>query len=37
MRLSGVTKDTKDPSGGTIDRDKDGNLTGVMKRAGRRI
>ncbi len=31
MRLSGVTKDTKDPSGGTIDRDKDGNPTGVMK------
>ena len=31
MKLSGVTKDTKDPAGGTIDRDKDGNPTGVMK------
>ncbi len=31
MQLSGVTKDTKDPPGGTIDRDKDGNPTGVMK------
>jgi predicted amidohydrolase YtcJ len=31
MKLSGVTKDTKDPAGGTIDRDKDGVPTGVMK------
>ena len=31
LKLSGVTKDTKDPPGGTIDRDKDGNPTGVMK------
>jgi predicted amidohydrolase YtcJ len=31
LRLSGVTKDTPDPTGGTIDRDKDGNPTGVMK------
>ena len=31
MKLSGVTRDTKDPPGGTIDRDKDGNPTGVMK------
>jgi predicted amidohydrolase YtcJ len=31
MKLSGVTKDTPDPPGGTIDRDKDGNPTGVMK------
>jgi predicted amidohydrolase YtcJ len=31
MRLSGVTKDTPDPPGGTIDRDKDGVPTGVMK------
>ena len=31
MKLSGVTKDTKDPPGGTIDRDADGNPTGVMK------
>jgi predicted amidohydrolase YtcJ len=31
MKLSGVTKDTPDPAGGTIDRDKNGNPTGVMK------
>ena len=31
LKLSNVTKDTPDPSGGTIDRDKDGNPTGVMK------
>ena len=31
LKLSGVTRETKDPSGGTIDRDKDGNPTGVMK------
>jgi predicted amidohydrolase YtcJ len=31
MKLSGVTRDTKDPPGGTIDRDTDGNPTGVMK------
>ena len=31
LKLSGVTKETKDPPGGTIDRDKDGNPTGVMK------
>ena len=31
MKLSSVTRDTKDPPGGTIDRDKDGNPTGVMK------
>ena len=31
MKLSNVTKDTPDPPGGTIDRDKDGNPTGVMK------
>jgi predicted amidohydrolase YtcJ len=31
MKLSGVTKETPDPPGGTIDRDRDGNLTGVMK------
>ena len=31
MKLSGVTKETKDPAGGTIDRDKDGVPTGVMK------
>ena len=31
MKISGVTRDTQDPPGGTIDRDKDGNPTGVMK------
>jgi predicted amidohydrolase YtcJ len=31
LKLSGVTKETPDPPGGTIDRDKDGNPTGVMK------
>ncbi|HSC29332.1 MAG TPA: amidohydrolase [Vicinamibacterales bacterium] len=31
MKLSGVTKETEDPPGGTIDRDADGNPTGVMK------
>ena len=31
MKLSGVTRETKDPPGGTIDRDKDGHPTGVMK------
>jgi predicted amidohydrolase YtcJ len=31
LKLSGVTKDTKDPPGGTIDRDANGNPTGVMK------
>ena len=29
LKLSGVTRETKDPPGGTIDRDKDGNPTGV--------
>jgi len=31
LKLSGVTKDTPDPPGGTIDRDTNGNPTGVMK------
>ena len=31
LKLSGVTRETKDPPGGTIDRDADGNPTGVMK------
>jgi hypothetical protein len=31
LKLSNVTKDTRDPEGGTIDRDKAGNPTGVMK------
>lgn len=31
LRLAGVTKDTKDPPGGTIDRAPDGTPTGVLK------
>jgi predicted amidohydrolase YtcJ len=31
LKLSGVTRETKDPPGGTIDRDAGGNPTGVMK------
>lgn len=31
LKLSNVTKDTRDPEGGTIDRDRAGNPTGVMK------
>ena len=33
MKMAEVRKDTKDPPAGTIDRDKDGNPTGVMKEA----
>ena len=31
LKLSNITKDTADPPGGTIDRDRDGNPTGVLK------
>ena len=31
MKLSNITRETKDPPGGTIDRDADGNPTGVLK------
>jgi len=31
LKLSNITKDTADPPGGTIDRDKAGNPTGVLK------
>ena len=31
LKLSNITRETKDPPGGTIDRDKDGNPTGVLK------
>lgn len=31
LRLAGITKDTKDPPGGTIDRHADGTPTGVLK------
>ena len=33
LRLAGITRDTKDPPGGTIVRDKDGNPTGLLKDA----
>lgn len=33
LRLAGITRDTEDPAGGTIVRDKDGNPTGLMKDA----
>lgn len=31
LKLAGVTKDTKDPSGGVIDRDAAGNPTGLLR------
>ena len=31
LKLAGVTKETKDPPAGTIDRDKSGQPTGVLK------
>jgi hypothetical protein len=33
LRLAGITKETKDPPGGTIVRDKDANPTGLLKDA----
>ena len=33
LRLAGITKDTADPPGGTIDRRPDGTPTGVLKEA----
>jgi len=33
LKLASVSKDTKDPPAGTIDRDPQGNPTGVMKEA----
>jgi hypothetical protein len=33
LRLAGVTRDTPDPPGGTIDRGEDGEPTGVLKEA----
>ncbi|HEX8764490.1 MAG TPA: amidohydrolase family protein, partial [Candidatus Acidoferrum sp.] len=33
LRLAGVTRETKDPPGGTIVRDKDSNPTGLLKDA----
>ena len=31
LKLAGITKETKDPPGGTIDRNPDGTPTGVLK------
>jgi predicted amidohydrolase YtcJ len=31
LKQAGITKETKDPPGGTIDRDAEGNPTGVLK------
>jgi len=31
LQMAGITSDTPDPPGGTIDRDADGNPTGVLK------
>jgi predicted amidohydrolase YtcJ len=33
LRLAGITRETEDPPGGTIVRDKNGNPTGLMKDA----
>jgi len=33
LRIAGVTRETKDPPAGTIDRDDQGNPTGVLKEA----
>ena len=33
LRLAGITRETKEPPGGTIVRDKDGNPTGILKDA----
>src|SRR5579864_4357367 len=33
LRLAGITRETKDPPGGTIVRDKDGNPSGLLKDA----
>ncbi len=35
MKLAGITRDTKDVSGGEIVRDKDGNPTGIFKDAAK--
>ncbi len=31
LRLAGITKDTRDPPGGTIDRNRDGTPTGLLR------
>jgi len=37
LERSGITKDTKDPPGGSFDRDPDGTPNGVIREAARRL
>ncbi len=37
LKASGITKDTKDPPGGSFDRDPDGMPNGVIREAARRL
>jgi len=37
LRIAGITRTTKDPAAGTIDRDAQGNPTGVLKESARTL
>jgi len=37
LKASGITRDTKDPPGGSFDREPDGTPNGVVREAGRRL
>jgi hypothetical protein len=37
LQASGITKDTKDPPGGSFDRDPDGTPNGVIRESARRL
>lgn len=37
LELAGITKDTKDPSGGEIDRDENGEPTGILRENARHL
>jgi predicted amidohydrolase YtcJ len=37
LQASGITKDTKDPPGGSFDRDPDGTPNGVVRESARRL
>lgn len=37
LQISGITKETKDPPGGSFDRDPDGTPNGVIREAARRL
>jgi predicted amidohydrolase YtcJ len=37
LNASGITRETKDPPGGSFDRDADGTPNGVIREAGRRL